>query len=289
MKSLQLKVGAVVGAFVLVTVLVGGGLAWNPVQEGNIEVVKEWGASTGETLEPGANVIVPIKQSTAVVPVRPQEYTMANEKQEGAEARDDSVEVLTNDGVSVNVDVTIRYRVNKTEAATFYDEYKDVSQAEARLIRPTTQDVLRTEGGDIDTTEIYTGAGQKQMAAAVKKALKAEAVGSGLIIEAVQIRNIKLPGQYADAVEKKEVEKQNIEKKQNSIQVAKAEAERKRVQAKGEAEANEIVAESLKDNPELIKIRYIEALNQDNNTVYVGAGSQAGITLTKDVDEENKS
>lgn len=61
------------------------------------------------------------------------------------------------------------------------------------------------------------------------------------------------------------------------------------MQAKGEAEANEIVAESLKDNPELIKIRYIEALNQDNSTIYVGAGSQAGITLTKDVDEENKS
>jgi regulator of protease activity HflC (stomatin/prohibitin superfamily) len=287
MVNLKYQVGAVVGAFLLLTVLVGGALAWNPVDEGNIEVVKEWGDSTGETLEPGANTIIPIKQSTAVVQVRPQQYTMANEQQEGAEARDDSVEVLTNDGVSVDVDVTVRYRVNKDEAASFYDEYKDVRQAEARLIRPTTQDVLRTEGGDIDTTQIYTGSGQNQMASAVKAALESEAEGTGLIIEAVQIRNIKLPSQYANAVEEKEVEKQNIEKKQNSIQVAEAEAERAITQAEGEAKANEIVAASLKGNPELIKIRYIEALNEDDNTIYVGAGNSGGITLTKDVNQSS--
>lgn len=289
MGHLKLKVGVVAIVFVLLTVLVGGAMAWNPVDEGEVEVVKNWGDSTGETLEPGANTITPIKQSTAVVKIRPQQYTMANEVDEGDEARDDSVEVLTNDGVSVDVDVTIRYRVTKSEASTFYDEYKNVRQAEERLIRPTTQDVLRTEGGDIDTTEIYTGDGQNRMAEAVTRALDEESTGSGLKIEAVQIRNIKLPSQYADAVEKKEVEKQNIEKKQNSIEVAKREAERKRVEAQGQADANEIEAQSLKDNPELIQVKYIDALEENENTIYVGAGSQAGIELVKDVDGDNSA
>ncbi|WP_280587749.1 prohibitin family protein [Halorubrum sp. Boch-26] len=286
MDNARTGVAAAAVAMILLTALVGGVLAWNPVEEGNVEVVKEWGDSTGEMLEPGAHWITPIKDSTAVVKTRPQQYTMANEAAEGAEARDDSVEVLTNDGVSVDVDVTVRYRVDTAQANTFYDEYKNVRQAEARLIRPTTQDVLRTEGGDIQTTQIYTGSGQNQMADAVTEALIAESEGTGLTIEAVQIRNIKLPSQYADAVEKKEVEKQNIEKKQNSIEVAKAEAERKRVEAQGQADANEIEAESLKGNPELVQVKYINALESNENTIYVGAGSQAGIDLVKNVDEE---
>lgn len=286
MIGLKYKVGAVVAAFMLITVLVGGAMAWNPVEEGEVEVVKNWGDSTGETLEPGANTIIPFKQTTAAVKTRPQQYTMANEKLEGSEARDDSVEVLTNDGVSVDVDITIRYRVNKSEANVFYDEYKNVEQAETRLIRPTTQDVLRTEGGDIDTTDIYTGDGQNQMADAVQDALDKESAGSGVQIEAVQIRNINLPNSYAKAVEEKEVEKQNIEKKQNSIKVAENEAERKRVEAQGIADANEIEAESLKNNPELIQVKYINALEENENTIYVGAGSQAGIELVKDVDNE---
>jgi regulator of protease activity HflC (stomatin/prohibitin superfamily) len=284
MVGIKTKIGAVVSAFLLISVLAGGALAWNPVDEGEVEVVKNWGDSTGEILEPGANTIIPVKQSTSVVKTRPQQYTMANEVGEGDVKRDDSVEVLTNDGVSVNVDVTVRYRVNVSEASTFYEEYKNVRQAEQRLIRPTTQDVLRTEGGDIDTTDIYTGDGQNRMADAVNGALVEESQGSGIQIEAVQIRNIKLPQQYADAVEKKEVEKQNIEKKQNSIEVAKKEAERKRIEAQGQADANEIEAQSLKDNPELIQVKYINALRENEETIYVGAGSQAGIELVKDVD-----
>lgn len=287
---LKLKIGAVVAAFLLITVLVGGAMAWNPVNEGEVDVVKEWGSSTGETLEPGANWITPVKQSTATVETRPQTYTMSATSGEGDgnTGADDSVEVLTNDGVSTDVDVSVRYRVETENASTFFDEYKSNEQAQERLIRPTTRSVLRTEGGDIDTSDIYTGEGQDQMRDAVRLALDKETEGTGIKIEAVQIRRIHLPDQYADAVEKKEVEKQNIEKKQNSVKVAEAEAERKRVEAQGQADANRIEAESLKNNPELIQVKYINALAENNETVYVGAGSTAGIELVKDVDNEDE-
>jgi len=287
--ELQLKVVGVAFALLLVSSAVFGGLAWNAVDEGTVDVVTEWGDSTGETLQPGANWITPVKQGTVTIPTRPQEYTMSEDSGEGDRAnKDDSVEVLTNDGVAVDVDVTVRYRVNKDEAVTFYDEYKGLEQAEARLIRPTTRSVLRTEGGDIDTTEIYTGEGQDQMRDAVWAALEDEFDGSGLVLEAVQIRRIHLPDSYATAVEQKEVEKQKVMQKQSEIERQKLEAEREIIEAEGQAEANEIVAKSLKDNPELIQIRYIEALKENENVVYVGAGEQAGIALTKDVDDEDE-
>lgn len=292
MKQATLGITAVVLAVVLLTGGIGGWMAWNPVEQGNVEVVKEWGDSTGETLEPGANWITPIKEGTAVVETRPQTYTMSATSGEGDgnTGADDSVEVLTNDGVSVDVDVSIRYRVNIDQADLFYDEYKSNAQAQKRLIRPTTRSVLRTEGGDIDTTDIYTGEGQDQMRDAVRAALDKETNNTGIDIEAVQIRRIHLPEKYANAVEEKEVEKQNIEKKENSIQVAKKEAERKRVEAQGQADANRIEAQSLKNNPELVQVKYINALRENDNVVYVGAGSEAGIELTKEVDDgENES
>jgi regulator of protease activity HflC (stomatin/prohibitin superfamily) len=285
---MKMKVGVVVSAFVLLTAMAGGAMAWNPVQQGEVDVVKEWGASTGTTLEPGAHTIMPIKQSTASINVRPQAYTMSATSGEGegeGANRDDSVEVLTNDGVSVDVDVTVRYRVDQNKADQFYDEYKTSSQAESELIRPTTRSVLRTEGGDIKTTEIYTGSGQDQMRDAVKAALDKETAGSGIIIEAVQIRRIHLPSSYADAVEQKEVEKQKVLQKQSEIEREELEAERKIIEAEGEAESNEIVAQSLKDNPELIQVKYIEALKENNNTVYVGASGD--LTLTKEVDQSS--
>jgi len=286
-KKLKFKLGAVVAAFLLITVGVGGMMAWNPVNEGEVDVVKEWGDTTGQTLEPGAAWITPIQQSTVSIETRPKAYTMSATSGEGSGEgvdRDDSVEVLTNDGVSVDVDVTIRYRVNKDEAAQFYDEYKSTEQVEARLIRPTTRSVLRTEGGDIKTTQIYTGSGQDKMRDAVLGALNQETSGSGVVIEAVQIRRIHLPDTYADAVEQKEVEKQKVLQKESEIAREKKEAERKIIEAEGQAESNEIVAESLKNNPELIQVRYIEAL-KNGDTIYVG---QDGMTLTKEV-EDNKS
>lgn len=292
MKLKKLEVGAIAAAFVLLVAGVGGVMAWNPVEEGTVDVVKQWGDSTGETIEPGAAWIVPVKETTASIETRPIAYTMSSTSGEGSgegSSRDDSIEVLTNDGVSVDVDVTIRYRVSTDDAAKFYEEYKSTGQVESRLIRPTTRSVLRTEGGDIDTTQIYTGAGQDQMRDAVLAALNTETDGSGIIIEAVQIRRIHLPESYADAVEQKEVEKQKVLQKQSEIEREKLEAERKIIQAEGEAESNRIVAESLKNNPELIQVKYIEALRANDNTIYVGAGSQAGITLTKSVESSSNT
>ena len=49
-----------------------------------------------------------------------------------------------------------------------------------------------------------------------------------------------------------------IRKRQQELELAKAEAERKRIGAEGEAVANRIIAESI--TPQLIELRRIEAM-----------------------------
>jgi regulator of protease activity HflC (stomatin/prohibitin superfamily) len=274
--------------FVLVVALVGGVMAFEGVNEGKVKVVKNQGAVTGKILEPGWHFITPIVQGTVAIPTRPQTYTMSHQSGEGANAnKDDSVRVLTKDGLHVDVDVTVRYRVTPRDAPKFHAEYRDLQTAETRLIRPTVRSVLRTEGGNIDVTDIYTGEGQTRLKLAVEKALKTETDGSGVVIESVQIRNVRLPAEYAKSIEQKKVKQQKIEEAEYEIQVAKKNKQRQVIEAEAEAEQIRIKGNALRQNPEVLELRYIEALRENDNTVYVP--TDGGVTLTRDVGEERRA
>jgi regulator of protease activity HflC (stomatin/prohibitin superfamily) len=280
------KSATVIGLVVILLVsAVGGVMAFEGVNEGNVKVVKNQGAVTGKILEPGWHFITPIVQGTVSIPTRPQTYTMSHQSGEGDNAnQDDSVRVLTQDGLHVDVDVTVRYRVTPRDAPRFHEEYRDLPTAETRLIRPTVRSVLRTEGGNIDVTDIYTGEGQTRLKLAVEKALKTETEGSGIVIESVQIRNVRLPTEYARSIEQKKVKQQKIEEAEYEIQVAEKNKERQVIEAEAEAEQIRIKGEALRQNPEVLDLRYIEALRENDNTIYVPA--EGGVTLTRDVTDD---
>ena len=234
-------------ALLLIAAPIAGLLAWEPVEEGNVKVVKKWGATTGTVFEPGAHLVNPVAQSTVSLSVRPQSYTMSSSTSEGDKRGDDAITVLTQDGLRTDIDVTVRYRVDQSKAVNFYRNYRTLDTAEERLIRPSIRSVLRTEAGRLPVTVIYTGEGQTQLKAAAEKELSNEFAEAGIILEAVQIRNVELPSEYAQAVEKKEITEQRRQQKQDELAVEELEAERKRIEAQGQADANRILAESLSD------------------------------------------
>jgi regulator of protease activity HflC (stomatin/prohibitin superfamily) len=177
--------------------------------------------------------------------------------------------VLTEDGLQVNVDVTVRYRVDSAKAVQFYRQYRTLGTAEERLIRPSIRSVLRTEAGRLPVTVIYTGEGQTRLKQAAERELSDEFVDAGIILEAVQIRNVDLPEQYAQAVEQKEITEQTRQRKEDELEVEKLEAERKRIEAEGRADANRIVSQSL--TQEVLAQQYIERLDSAD-TVYIPVG-----------------
>ncbi|MDG5775881.1 prohibitin family protein [Haloarculaceae archaeon H-GB2-1] len=263
--------------------LIGGGLAFETVDEGHVKVVKNQGAVTGTALKPGWLFITPFVESTVTIPTRPQTYTMSHQSGEGTKAtKDDSIRVLTNDGLQVDVDVTVRYRVTAATAPEFHSRYRNMETAEIRLIRPTVRSTLRTQGGNLDVTNIYTGEGQTALRKAVRNALVQQFDGSGLTLEAVQIRNVRLPSDYAKSIEQKKIKQQKIEEAQYEIKVAQKQKERKKIEAEAEATKIRIKGKGLRNNPEVLQLRYIEALKSNGNTVYVTGDS--GLTLTKEVE-----
>lgn len=268
-------------ALLLLTAPVAGLLAWEPVEEGNVKVVKKWGATTGTVFEPGAHFVNPVSQSTSSLSVRPQSYTMSAQQSEGQVEGDDAIRVLTEDGLRVDIDVTVRYRVDASQAVGFYKNYRTLDTAEERLIRPSIRSVLRTEAGRLPVTEIYTGEGQTELKLAAEKELSEEFENDGLILEAVQIRNVELPAEYAKAVEQKEITEQRRQQKQSELEVEKLEADRKKIEAQGEADANRIVSESL--TSEVLAQQYIQKLDE-TDTVYIPVGGDGYPQFVRDIE-----
>jgi regulator of protease activity HflC (stomatin/prohibitin superfamily) len=281
--SAKVKAIAVGLGLLLVLSLMTGVLAYRQVPEGHAGVEKQWGAVTGDVLDSGAHWKVPVMTSIQSVETRPRTYTMSATQGEGERTRGDAIRVKTINGSTVNVDITVRYRVNSDEADQFVSDWNNENQMEERLIRPTIRTVLRDEASSLQTTgedAIYTQAGRAALEQAALEALKEDFEDEPIVLEAVQIRNIDLPDSIDKALDKKEAAKQRVQVENERVKQEKAKAEQQIVQAEADAKAIEIRGEALRDNPIVLKDRYIDAL-KNGNTVYVPTES-GGITLTRE-------
>ena len=107
------------------------------------------------------------------------------------------------------------------------------------------------------------------------------------MLEQVLMREITMPAQIAQAIEDKQSMEQAALKKQYEVELAQKEAERKKIEgegiannkiaiAKGDAESLKLVAQAIKENPEVLKFKNLEVLQdlyKNPNTKFVALPS----------------
>jgi regulator of protease activity HflC (stomatin/prohibitin superfamily) len=252
-------------ALVVLGILAGG---YHQVPEGHVGVQKSFGAVTGTEFQPGAHLIVPVKDSVQDVEIRPRTYTMANTQGEGDKpAREDAVVVQSINGTTVEIDLTVRYRVQANDTATFVTQWKTVEQAEERLIRPSVRSRLRDEAAGIQTSEIYTSSGRQRLSTAAQAKLESAFEGEALVLEEVQVREVDLPQSYDRALNEKEIAKQEVQKKEFEIQQARKEKERQEIRAEADARVIEIRGQALRENPIVLRQQYIESIDASDKVI----------------------
>lgn len=264
---------AAIGVAVLIVIAgIGAILSYEQVPEGHEGVTTEWGAVTGETLNSGAHWKIPVMQNVQPVEIRPRTYTMSQTVGEGQRSQADAIAVKTVNGTTVQVDVTVRYRINSTEADTFVEVWNNEQQMETRLIRPTIRSDLRDEASDIQTSDIYTREGREALTETAQESLNDEFGDEPIVLEEVQVRNIDLPDSIDATLDEKEQAKQQVEVERERVKQERARAEQKRVQAQAEADVIDIRGEALEDNRVVLQARMIEAY--DEGTMFVTEGGQ---------------
>ncbi len=271
--SLGLFVAAIVAAIASAIVIVPAGHAGVPVLFGKVQNFH---------LSEGMHLINPLVQVTALS-VRTEEYTMSSATREGRIKGDDSIRVLTSDGLEMPLDVTILYRLSPSDAPWIYRNIGP--NYEAKIIRPAARTAIREAASNLTAQEAYS-LKRKELAEDSQKLLELQIAnllgqhedfkGPGVIIQDVLLRNVSLPTRVRDAIERKLTAAQEAQQMEFVLEKERKEAERKEIEAKGIANFQKVVSEDISE--QLLQWKGIEAtmeISRSPNAKVVIIGSGA--------------
>ena len=191
-------------------------------------------------------------------------------------SNDEKLNVIANNGLSISLDATVRYRLAPTEVVALQEEigpdYYNI------ILEPLVRSDARRVVGRYSPEEIYSTK-RDVIEREIREQLISRAVGKHLIIEAVLIRNVELPPAIRQAIDQKLSAEQEVLKMGYVLQITKATADQRRVEAEGIADYNRTVSSSLTPSIlEFERILQLEKLAASGNAKTVVLGPGAGST-----------
>ncbi|MDI1234919.1 MAG: prohibitin family protein [bacterium] len=264
-------------AFIAIGVL---NACFKQINAGQIGVKSLFGKVEDDILLSGLNFINPLVD-VKTIDIKTQNYTMSGVHDEGAQAGDDAIRVLTADGLEVTIDLTVLYRVVPSEAPRLIKEtgldYND------KIVRPLTRTKIRDNAVYYDAVSLYsTKRDTFQMR--IFNSIEKDFNKRGLILEQLLVRNITLPESVKTTIESKINAEQDAQKMQFVLQKEKQEAERKRVEAQGIADYQRIISTGLSDKQlqyESIKANLELAKSANAKVIIMGKSNSPMIIDTK--------
>ncbi len=272
------KIGRMVGVGIALLGVVSS--LFVQVESGQVAVKTLFGKVQEGVLYEGLNVVNPMMDVVHFT-ARTQNYTMsaAHEGEGGERIGDDMIRVLSADGLEVEFDLTILFRIIPEKAPEILrsigPNYVDV------IVRPMTRTKIRDFAAYYDAVSLYSTK-RDEFQSRLFKALENEFAGRGLVLEQVLIRNINLPESVKMAIEAKINAEQESQKMKFILDKEKQEADRKRVEAQGIADYQRILTASLTDK--LLQYEQIKAQKELANSpnakvVIMNGGKSAPILI----------
>ena len=250
------------------------------IDAGKVGVKSLYGNVQPDVLESGLHIVNPLLDIT-IFDTQTQNYTMSAIHNEGAQAGDDAIRVLSNDGLEVVIDLTVLYRVLPSETPKILkgigQDYRD------KIVRPVTRTRIRDNAVYYDAVALYSTK-RNEFQQRIFKSIEDDFKKRGLILEQLLIRNINLPTSVKASIESKINAEQDAQKMTFVLQKEKQEAERKRVEAQGIADYQRIISTGLTDKQlqyEQIKAQKEIATSSNAKIIFMGKGSAPVILSDK--------
>jgi prohibitin 1 len=233
------------------------------VQSGHVGVLTLFGRVTGEVLPEGIHIINPFKVSHEMT-VRTQEVK-------------ETASVPSSEGLVMNLDTSLIFNLNAQRAADVYQKigpnYIEV------LIEPNVRASIREATAAHTANALYTGE-REMVAKQIREQLSLLLTRRGFNIESVLLRDIQLPMTLKASIEAKQQAEQEALAMSFRLQKEKQEAERKRIEAAGIRDFQQIVAQGI--SAQLLEWKGIEAtenLAKSANSKIVVIGNSKGLPL----------
>ena len=291
------RMGAITLPLIIIIFLLTVMTPFTTVPAGHVGVTSLFGKVDKNELEPGFHLINPLKK-VHKMDCRNKQLTI------------NDVGVPSQDQLTTDVDVTLKWRVDKNQAAEAYSETGDAAKLESVHLTPKLRSLIREAGKGIKNAEdFYSDEIQVSMQSRILEGLT-DLSNKGILVEEVLLRRFDLPVMIVRGVEEKKRQKQAAERQVEELKRFTTEQEQKQVQAKAEklaaveeaekrvaladAKAYEITAEAkalaeaisiegkaLSNNPEILKLRAIEKWDGTVPRVTLGEGATPLINLNE--------
>jgi prohibitin 1 len=250
-----------VAAFLLVILLFS---SITRVGTGHVGVLTLFGKVTGETLGEGLHLINPLKTS--------------NEMSIQTQTIKESASVPSSEGLMMALDTSLIYHLNPDRAAEVFQ--KIGADYESVVVEPTLRSAIRESTASHSANALYTGE-REIVAKQIQDQITVELTKRGLTVENVLLRDVQLPATLKASIEAKQQAEQESLAMQFRLQKETQEAQRKRIEAAGVRDFQQIVAQGI--TPSLLEWKGIEATEtlakSANTKVVVIGNSKNGLPL----------
>ncbi len=235
------------------------------VGTGHVGVLTLFGkVQEGGTLGEGIHLINPLKTN--------------NELSIQTQTLKESASVPSSEGLMMSLDTSLIYHLNPDRAAEVFQ--KIGADYENIVVEPTLRSAIREATASHTANALYTGEREmvgKQIYDQVSTQLKER----GLTVENVLLRDIQLPATLKAAIEAKQQAEQESLAMNFRLQKETQEAQRKRIEAAGVRDFQQIVAQGI--TPSLLEWKGIEATENlaksPNSKVVVIGNNKNGLPL----------
>ena len=230
------------------------------IPAGHTGVIDFLGYVSDNTLKPGVSLVNPMAK-VEKMSIKTQEIK-------------EVMNVPSEEGLGVELEISLLFKLNPDKANEIY---KTVGPNYTEIILvPQFRSVVRDVTARYEAKALYT-ASREKLAGEIVVELEKLVGPRGITIEQAPLRQITLPSRLKQSIEEKLQAEQESQRMQFVLQRESQEADRKRIEAKGIADFQEIVSKGISE--QLLKWKGIEAtekLANSTNTkiVIIGSGKE---------------
>ncbi len=185
----------------------------------------------------------------------------------------EDIQALSSNGLSIGLDASIRWHPEGDKIAGLHVTYGP--DYYRKLVQPELRSAVREIVGQYTPEELYSTR-RTELQETIFAQVRDAVAQNDVVVDAILIRDISLPDQIRTAIENKLKEEQEAERYEFTLIKEGLEAQRKEIEANGQAEYQRIITASL--SSQFLRFKGIEAtqlLASSNNakTVIIGSGS----------------
>ncbi|HMF89507.1 MAG TPA: prohibitin family protein [Candidatus Angelobacter sp.] len=239
----------------VVLIMVYAAVAYVP--PGHVGVLTSFGRVTGVVLPEGTHFVSPFAINH-VMSVRTQ-------------TQEEHTSTPSSEGLNLEMDTSLIFHLSPDKAAAVFQTIG--TQYGATIIEPTFRSIIRDTTAGHSANTLYSSS-RKQVEDEIRKGLQATLEPRGIVIEGVLLRDIQLPHTLRASIETKQQAEQESLAMGFRLQKERQEADRKRIEAQGIHDFQQIVAQGI--SPQLLQWKGIEAtetLAKSSNTKIIVIGN----------------